>query len=109
MSNLELRQDETIIKEAKGDCWKTPEMFSKNQTPGRYTFTNQRIIFLGNGIIEKLRIKFELPYSEIDSVKPYLVFLFPTGIKIKTKNGDCYKLSLMKRQQYMDIINTYCK
>lgn len=107
MESLELQPGEEIIKTAGGDCWETPYMHS--QTPGKYTFTNKRIIFKGNGVIEKLRIKFAIPYTEIESIEPYLVVFFKTGMRVWMKNGDRYRLSLRKRQEYMDLINTYIK
>lgn len=101
-----LSDGEIIIKTANGDCWETPNV-SGFQTPGSYTFTNKRILFKGNGVIESLRLVFEIPYSEIQSIEPYTVLFFKTGIRIRLKNGDRYRLSLMKRRQYMDIINQY--
>lgn len=107
MKNFELLPGEEIIKTAKGDCWGTPDLF-RVQTAGRYAFTNQRIIFEGNGIIEKLRLRFALPYSEIKTIQPYSVLFFIwTGIVVRMKNGDKYKLSLMKRRQYMDLIQSH--
>lgn len=99
-------EGESVIATAGGDCWETPFM-PHSQVPGRYTFTNKRILFEGNGIIEALRVKFEIPYSEIDLIEPYLVFIFKTGIRVYMKNGDRYRLSLRKRQKYMDMIKEY--
>jgi len=106
MKDFQLLPGEEIIKTASGDCWETPSMF-KSQVPGRYTFTNQRIIFEGNGIIEKLRVKFAIPYLEIKTIEPYLVVFFKTGILVWMKNGDKYRLSLRKRQEYMDLIQSH--
>jgi len=105
MKNFELLSGEEVIKTAKGDCWETPSMHS--QVPGQYVFTNKRMIFRGNGVIEKLRVKFEIAYSDIKSIEPYRVVFFSTGIRVWMENGDRYRLSLMKRQEYMDIINKY--
>lgn len=106
MKNFELLPGEEPVKETGGDCWQTPEMF-RSQVPGKYLFTNQRIIFIGNGVIEKLRVRFEIPYSEIQSVTPYRVVFFSTGILIRIKNGDSYRLSLRKRDQYIAMIQNY--
>lgn len=106
VNDLELLTGEEIIKTTGGDCWETPWMF-KSQVPGRYTFTNQRIIFKGNGIIEKLRVKFAIPYSEIKTIEPYFVLFFKTGILVCMKNGDKYRFSLRKRQEYIDLIQSY--
>lgn len=98
---------ETIIATAGGDCWETPDMPTNSQVPGRYTFTNKRILFKGNGIIASLRLIFDIPYDEIASIEPYTVVFFPTGIRIWMKDGGRYRLSLRKRKQYMEIINRY--
>lgn len=79
----------------------------EEKSAGKYLFTNQRIIFVGNGVIEKLRVKFEISYSEIQSVTPYRVVFFSTGILIRMKNGDSYRLSLRKRDQYIAMIQNY--
>ena len=107
MNHFELRQGEYILKTANGDCWETP--YVHFQIPGQYTFTNQRILFRESGIFKKLCLEFELPYSEIDWIEPYLVVFFPTGIRVWMKNGDRYRLSLRGRKQYMDIIEKYQK
>ena len=106
MKDFELLPGEEIIKETGGDCWQTPETF-RSQIPGKYLFTNQRIIFAGNGVIEKLRVRFEIPYSEIQAVTPYRVVFFSMGILIRLKNGDNYRLSLRKRDQYIAMIRNY--
>lgn len=106
MKNFTLHPGEEIIKAAGGDCWQTPCMM-RNQVPGQYLFTNHRIVFEGNGIFEKLRVRFEIPYLQIQSVTPYWVVFFNTGILIRLKDGDCYRLSLRKRDQFMDIIHTF--
>ena len=89
MKDFELLIGEEIIKETGGDCWETPGSLKK-QVPGKYIFTNRRIIFVGNGVIEKLRVKFEIPYSEIQSVTPYRVVFFSTGIFIQMKKRAVY-------------------
>ena len=106
MKDFELLIGEEIIKETGGDCWETPGSLKK-QDPGKYIFTNRRIIFVGKGVIEKLRVKFEIPYSEIQSVTSYRVVFFSTGIFIQMKNGDSYRLSLRKRELYISMIRNY--
>ena len=102
---IKLLPTETELLQVKGDCWKTPGMIGKRQVPGRYTFTDQRILFRGNGLIEKLRITFALPYGEIASIKPCMVGLFiPTGIAVTCKDGGRYCLSVMKRRKVMELI-----
>ena len=63
MGRIELLQNEHILATVNGDCWETPMVLE--QVPGVYTFTDQRIIFQGNGLIEKLRLKFEIPYEQV--------------------------------------------
>lgn len=106
MKNYELLPGEESVKEAGGDCWETPGSLRK-QVPGKYVFTNRRIIFAGNGLIEKLRVRFEIPYSEIQSVAPYRVVFFSTGILLRMKNGGSYRLSLRRRDQYIALIRNY--
>ncbi len=107
MNRTELLPGEQILKTIKGDCWQTPNRIFTNQVPGTYIFTNQRIIFQGNGIIEKLRLNFDIPYKEISSIEPYLVVFFPTGIRVYLKNGTHYRMSVMKRKECMELINRY--
>jgi hypothetical protein len=107
-SELELLPNETIVKESKGDCWYAPGMFSSKQIPGKYIFTNQRIIFQGSGLIAALRLNFELYYKDILEMKPCIIGLFiPTGIKIKDKESKKYKFSIMKRNSIMELIRSY--
>lgn len=107
MNRTGLLPGEQIFKTVKGDCWETPERFYTNQVPGTYIFTNQRIIFQGDGIIEKLRLNFDIPYSVISSIEPYVVVFFPTGIRVYLKNGARYRLSVRKRKECMELINRH--
>lgn len=101
---LELHEGEQVEKEIKGDYWeKTFCMYS--QKSGKYWFTNERIIFRG-GFVAAL----DLPYSEIESVSlckvgPLLQFL-PTGIKVSMKDGKNYKLSVLKRKEILELIQS---
>ena len=107
MSKWEMLPDEKVMITKNGDCWGTPMTRFKNQVPGQYQFTNQRILFYGNGIIEKLRLKFEIPYDQIQAVRPFNVVFFPTGIQVDLKDGGSYRLSVMKRKECMDLIESY--
>lgn len=106
MSNFEPLPGEKIIRKAGGDCWSTPQLITE-QVPGQFIFTNKRIIFCGNGVIEKLRLKFEIFYTDIDDIEPYLVLFFRTGIRIYLKDGNRYRISLRKREEFMDIIKSH--
>ncbi|MDR0948103.1 MAG: hypothetical protein LBM69_01140 [Lachnospiraceae bacterium] len=107
-SELELLPNETIVKESKGDCWYAPGMFSSKQIPGKYIFTNQRIIFQGSGLIAAMRLNFELYYKDILEMKPCIIGLFiPTGIKIEAKESKKYKFSIMKRNSIMELMQSF--
>ncbi len=104
-SILTLEPQETELRRSKGDCWKTPSSVGSRQVPGQYTFTDRRILFRGNGLIEKLRLTFSIPYGDIAAVKPFSINLFiRTGIQVELKNGGVYKLSVMKRDEIMALI-----
>lgn len=103
---LILEPQETELKKVKGDCWRTPGSSGNRQVPGQYTFTDRRILFRGNGLIEKLRITFAIAYEDISTIKPFNINLFiHTGIQIELKNGGIYKLSMMKRDEIMALIH----
>lgn len=103
---LTLAPEETELRKVKGDCWRAPGFSGNRQVPGQYTFTDQRILFRGNGLIEKLRITFAIAYEDISAVKPFNINLFiHTGIQIELKNGSIYKFSMMKRDEIMALIH----
>lgn len=105
MGKPELLPKEQILATVKGDCWEAPGILE--QVPGVYTFTDRRIIFQGNGLIEKLRLNFEIPYEQIWYIESYLVVFFPTGIRVWTKSRKQYRLSVPRRKKYMDLINSH--
>ena len=73
MGKLELLPNEQILATVKGDCWEAPGILE--QVPGVYTFTDRRIIFQGNGLIEKLRLNFEIPYRTYSGISS-LIWLY---------------------------------
>lgn len=99
--DLGLHEGETIEKEVAGDYWEGAIMGSKK--PGKYWFTNERILFRG-GFIASL----DLPYSQIASVAPCnvgeLLKFLPTGIMVTMKDGKKYRLSLLKRKEIIEVI-----
>lgn len=102
---FELRENETVLKELASDYWSAIFGITVSQTRGRYTFTNQRIYFVG-GFTDK-----DIPYSEIESIKkcgvgPLIPFV-PTGIKVTMKDGKKHYLSVMGRAEIMDIIQKH--
>lgn len=100
-----LQDGETVLKEVSGDYWKKGFFLTYSQKTGRYCFTSQRILFKG-GLTEELN----LPYSEISEVKtcnvgPLIPFL-PTGVKVTMRDGKEYKLSLLSRKKYVEMIQS---
>lgn len=100
---IELNANESLLKEIKGDYWEGA-IFS-SQKPGKYFFTDQRILFYG-GFATVL----ELSYSEIASaslcnVGPLLKFM-PTGILVTMKDGKKHRLSILKRKELLELIQS---
>lgn len=99
---LELHEGECVEKEIKGDYWERNLCFY-SQKRGKYWFTSERILFRGGFVAE-----IDIPYSDIESVKlcnvgPLIQFL-PTGIKVTTKGGKHYRLSVLKRKSILELI-----
>lgn len=106
---LDLRDNEEILKECKGDTWRMPGMLTATprQISGKFYFTNKRIAFRTWGPFKK-NAAYDLEYKEIESMSTYSInFIIPTGIKLTMTNGDVYKISVMKRKKYMEIIQQY--
>lgn len=109
MAELVLRDGEQVLAETKGDYWWKLFLFLYSQESGRITLTDQRILFQGT-VLSSLMHSLDLTYRDIASVRkcwigPIVPFL-PTGIKIRMKNGKSYELSVLKRQKYIDIIQS---
>ncbi len=100
----ELQEGEQIIKQEAGDCWEYLGIFG-TQKSGCYFLTNKRIIFYY--LFNK---RFEINYSDIKSIElcnvgPLIRFV-PCGIKITTKDDNTYYMSVMKRKDYMELIQS---
>ena len=100
-----LKENETILKETPSDYWVSFLGITMSQVRGHYTFTDQRIYFVG-GFKDR-----EIPYSEIASIKkcavgPIIPFV-PTGIKIVMKDGTKHFLSVLGRAEIMEIIQKH--
>jgi hypothetical protein len=110
MKPVELREGEKILSKVKGDCWQIPYSIY-SQTYGKYIFTNQRIIFIGGGIFDSLRLTFEIEISDIQRIKKCLVGgIMPTGIRIYIRSErDTYILSVLKRKKYMNMLTDLMK
>ena len=101
---LQLHEGEIMEKELQGDYWVKSFCFY-SQKRGKYWFTNERLIFQGGFMTE-----LDIPYAEIESVKacnvgPLFPFL-PTGVKVTTKSGESYKLSVLKRKSIIEFLET---
>lgn len=99
---FELHDGEAVEKELSGDYWER-NLGIYSQKTGKYWLTNQRIIFRGG-----FAVALDLSYSDIESVSlcnvgPVVQFL-PTGIKVQTKDGKAYKLSVLKRKDILSFI-----
>ncbi len=101
--NLELRNNETLIEVTKGDLWVGWSIFSE-QKRGNYTFTNQRAAFTPTKLLG-MGSNIEFEYNDVMSLhKCSIGLFFPLGIKVVTKQGKKYKLSLLKRNNWFDFI-----
>lgn len=104
---ITLRENEEIIEEKKGDTWKTPEMVMRKQVSGKFYFTNQRIAFRTWGPF-KNSAAYDIEYKDIAFIQPFSINLFiKTGIQITTKSDSIYKISVMKRNHFIDLIDQY--
>ncbi len=105
---LELRSGEELLaNKVSGDCWKMPKLSINKQVSGKYYFTNERVVFLASGLIGTDSVSWEIELKDIDKVKTCLTPpFFPFGILITMKNGDKYKLSILKRNKYFELINS---
>ncbi|MBQ7776312.1 MAG: PH domain-containing protein [Lachnospiraceae bacterium] len=104
----ELQEGETVIAQEKGDQWEYFLNIIGMQNQGRYFFTEKRIIFY-----YCLSKHFEVNYSDIEAVElcnvgPLIRFV-PTGIKLTTKDGKSYYMSVMKRKEYQELIEKQMK
>lgn len=104
---LDVRENEEIVDEKSGDTWLTPAMTRSRQVSGKFYFTNQRVAFRTWGPFKK-QCAYDIEYSDIDTIDTYTINLFiRTGIKITTYDGDVYKLSVLKRDKYIELIKQY--
>ena len=99
----ELQEGESVIAQEKGDQWEYFLNIIGMQNQGRYFFTEKRIIFY-----YCLSKQFEVYYKDIQSLElcnvgPLIRFV-PTGIKITTKEGKQFYMSVMKRKEYQELI-----
>jgi len=105
----EVKSDEQLFAgKVSGDCWKMPKTSINRQVSGKYYFTDKRIAFLASGLIGTESVSWEIEMKDIEKVKTCLTPpFFPFGILITMKNGDKYKLSILKRKKYFDWIEEH--
>lgn len=100
--------EEVFAQRVSGDTWRNPRNVINRQVSGKFYFTNQRIVFLASGLIGTASVSWELEMKDIASVKTCMTPpCFPFGILIQTKNGETYKIGVMKREQYIEWINRW--
>ena len=106
---FEAKDGESVFaSKVSGDCWKMPQLTVGRQVSGKYYFTDKRIIFLASGLVGTDAVIFEIEMKDIDAVKTCTTPpFFPFGILITMKNGDKYKLSIMKRKKYFEFIQSH--
>lgn len=107
-SQFELMEGEEILKNIKGDYWQK-SLGQEVQNSGEFAFTNQRIMF--RSMFQWFGgLNIEISYREIVSVeKANVKGIMPVAFIVKTANGDSYKFAIMKRDIYIDLINSILK
>ncbi len=105
----EVKEDEQLFAgNITGDCWKMPKLSINKQVSGKYYFTDKRIAFMASGLFGTESVSWEIEIKDIDKVKTCLTPpFFPFGIFITMKNGDKYKLSILKRKKYFEWISEH--
>ena len=107
IEELDLREHETLFESCKGDTWRTPQSIVSNQVSGRFYFTDQRIAFRTWGPFKK-SAAYDIELSDIESLTKYSINIFiRTGIKVLLKDHSVYKISVLKRDKYLQYISNY--
>lgn len=104
LKELKLMEEDDFIEEhTAGDYW-----HFGTQTRGNYFFTKEKFIFVGGFGINN----FSMKYTDIKEIKKSMInFFIPTGITVTAdnqKDGKTvkYKCSVMKRQNWMDLLSS---
>ncbi len=105
--DLQLRENEIVVKEMASDYWETlGGIITISQKRGHYCFTNQRIVFRGGFATEV-----EISYGNIEYIEKCnvggLIPIIPTGIKVVMKDNKKHVLSVTKRGEIMELIQKY--
>ncbi len=104
---FELSEGEEIVKLAKGDWWQDV-LIGNGRNTGEFAFTNKRVLFRTFSIFGKGE-QIGIPYSKIASIKKSFVKIWPVAFTIKTINDESYKFAILKRQMYIDLIESLAK
>lgn len=98
--------EEMFASNVSGDCWKMPQLVASRQVSGKFYFTSERVAFFASGLIGTKSVSWEIEMKDIATVKTCMTPpCFPFGVFITMKNGDKYKLGLLKRKKYVDWIS----
>ncbi len=110
--DLGLYENEKVELEVSGDYWGEMEFLGllEKQKSGKFWFTNERILFSTGAFGIYSKPFFIINYSDIESIEkcnigPSFIKFIPTGIQINMKDGKKYKISVLKREKYMEFIN----
>lgn len=108
MDMLELREGETIVYEKKGDYW-TSGMMGR-QIPGVFQVTTKRLAHRNKALLGTAKENsFEIELADIESLSKCnvgdgVLKIIPTGVRVKTKDGSSYIVSVLKRNEFIQIM-----
>lgn len=113
MAVMGLNENEKVELEVSGDYWEKLVFLIEKQKSGKFVFTNERILFYW-GKPEKVAPYVSIPYSDIQSIEkasvgPAIIKFIPTAFVVTTKDGAVHKISVLKRDKYIDFINEKLK
>lgn len=100
-----LEEGEELVELSHANYWKIEFLVTNKPIPGELAFTNKRLIFKEMSLIPTVD-DISIPYSEILEIKKSFIMFFPMGITIITKNNDSYKFGIMKRDKFINLINS---
>ena len=108
-NTFEIKEGEQMLaNRISGDCWKMPQLNMSRQVSGKFYFTDKRIAFLATGLIGTKSVSWEIEMKDIATVKTCMTPpCFPFGILITMKNGDKYKIGVIKRKKYIELISAH--
>ena len=105
MQEIELLENEEILRTIKGDYWLNTLLFLYEQRNGEIVITNMRILF-NSKVFTKTFLELALTISDIESIEKCnvgsIIPINPTGVKITLKNGRKFKLSSYHRKDIIE-------